>query len=141
MTPTGVEYIDNQRTHLSISMTVVQSAMAKKQTSAKDRLAALRAKATQQTDPFWGAEEDEWIDVIVNIDSITVEEDDDDKWKTTTTINCTIDGEDYDDMEVPFWAVDSMFEALEDAKVDDDSNAELRFKRVKDGKKNNGKWK
>ncbi len=115
--------------------------MAKKKTSTKDRLAALRAKATQATDPFWGAEEDEWITVTVNIDSITVEEDDDDAWKTTTSINCVIDGEEYDDMEVPFWAVDSMFEALEDAEVDDDSNATLRFRRSKDGKKNEGKWK
>jgi len=115
--------------------------MAKKSSSPKDRLAALRAKATQQTDPFWGAEEDEWIDVIVNINSIEVEEDEKDSWKTTTTVDVTIDGEDYDAMEVPFWAVDAMFEALEDADVDDDGKAELRFKRQKNGKQNNGKWK
>ncbi len=125
-----------------LCMTVwLPTAMAKpKKTSTKDKLAALRAKATQATDPFWGAEEDEWIKVIINIDSITVEEDDDDAWKTTTTIDCTIDG-DEQQLEVPFWAVDSMFEALEDAEVDDDGNAELRFRRSKDGKKNEGKWK
>lgn len=117
------------------------SAMAKKQPSHKDKLAALRAKATQPSDPFWGAEEDEWITVKIDIDSIAVEEDDDDAWKTTTMIDCTIDGEDYDGMEVPFWAVDSMFEALDDAEIDDNGYAELRFKRQKDGKKNNGKWK
>jgi len=115
--------------------------MAKKSSSPKDKLAALRAKATQQTDPFWGAEEDDWIDVKINIDTIKVEEDEKEDWKTTTTINCEIDGEEYIDMEVPFWAVDSMFEALEDADIDEDSIAELRFKRQKDGKKNSGKWK
>jgi len=137
MTPTGVDKVDNQRTHQSICMTVVRLVMAKP----KDKLAALRAKATQATDPFWGAEEDEWIDVTIDIDSIAVEEDEKENWKTTTTITCSIDGENYDDMEVPFWAVDSMFEALEDADIDEDGNAALRFKRMKDGKKNEGKWK
>jgi len=115
--------------------------MAKKKPSMKDKLAELRAKATQATDPFWGAEEDDWIEVIIDIDSITVDEDEKDKWKTTTSINCIIEGEEYDDMEVPFWAVDSMFEALEDAEPDDNNMATLKFRRSKDGKKNEGKWK
>jgi len=142
MTPTGVDIYDNQRTHLSICMIVVRLAMAKpKKASMKEKLAALRAKATQATDPFWGAEEDEWITVDVDIDSIAVDEDESDAWKTTTTINCRIDGEEYMDLEIPFWAVDSMFAALEDADVDDAGEATLKFRRSKDGKKNEGKWK
>lgn len=112
--------------------------MAKKtQASWKDKLNEVNAAATGGDMPWFGGTELEtWV--AISVKPITMDHSKDagpdGEW-SCIRLMADVEGDGFEEQEIPFWAMEPFLEALDDAN-DEDAIVEMLYKRKRSGKKN-----
>jgi len=87
------------------------------------------------------AEENEWITIVVDLDSVQKEKNGgpDEEW-SCYRFNGVIDGEDVEDEEVPFWAMKAFWDLVGQEYQRGSEMVEIDYQRVKRGNKNTARF-
>ncbi len=102
---------------------VLSSLMARK----KGRVAP--AKGGGDLPWFLTCQKDKWHDLIVMIDDDLLERKQNEKeWSCYLIMMSTNDGNDYEEQEVPFWAMDDFYDAVKPTFEAGDARIELQYR-------------